>query len=104
MPFDTDVMPASSRLRFAGLAGRARGDAGHDGAPLVFLHGLTFDRHMWDPILDALPPGQRAIAFDLPGHGGSRALHRHTLERVAAAIQRAVADAGLERPVHPCRR
>jgi pimeloyl-ACP methyl ester carboxylesterase len=99
MPFDTGLMPDFSRLRFAGLAGRARGEAGHDSRPLVFLHGLTFDRHMWDPILDALPPGQRAIAFDLPGHGGSRALHRHTLERVTDAIQRAVADAGLERPV-----
>jgi pimeloyl-ACP methyl ester carboxylesterase len=99
MPFDTDAMPALSRLRFAGLAGRARGEEGPAGRPLVFLHGLTFDRHMWDPILDALPPGQPAIAFDLPGHGGSRALHQHTLERVADAIHRAVVDAGLERPV-----
>jgi pimeloyl-ACP methyl ester carboxylesterase len=99
MPFDTDLMPAFSRLRFAGLAGRARGEAGHDGRPLVFLHGLTFDRHMWDPILDALLPGQRAIAFDLPGHGGSRPLHQHTLDHVADAIHRAVVDAGLERPV-----
>jgi len=54
---------------------------------------------VWDPILDALPPGQRAIAFDLPGHGGSRALHQHTLDRVADAIHRAVVEAGLERPV-----
>jgi pimeloyl-ACP methyl ester carboxylesterase len=99
MPFDTDVVTTFSRLRFAGLAGRARGEAGDLGRPLVFLHGLTFDRHMWDPILDALPPGQRAIAFDLPGHGGSRALYEHSLERVADAIQRAVVDAGLERPV-----
>ena len=44
------------------------------GAPFVFLHGLTFDSRMWAPVLDALPSGHRAIAFDLPGHGGSAAL------------------------------
>ncbi len=98
MPFDTGLM-TRSRLRYAGLGGRGRGERFADGRPIVFLHGLTFDRRMWDPILDALPPEQRAIAFDLPGHGSSPALARHDLESVADAVHEAVLAAGLDRPL-----
>jgi len=88
-----------SRLRFAKLAGRPHGHDGASGCPLVLLHGLTFDRRMWDPILEELPPTRRAIAFDLPGHGGSAPLPRHNLEAVVEAIHDAVVDAKLERPI-----
>jgi pimeloyl-ACP methyl ester carboxylesterase len=67
--------------------------------PFVFLHGLTFDRRLWSPVLDALPPGHRAIAFDLPGHGDSAALPRHSLDVVAKAIHEAVLDAALDAPI-----
>jgi pimeloyl-ACP methyl ester carboxylesterase len=73
MPFDTDLRAGASRMRWASLSGRARGHADSERPPLVLLHGLTFDRRMWDPILDALPDAQQAIAFDLPGHGSSTA-------------------------------
>jgi pimeloyl-ACP methyl ester carboxylesterase len=99
LPYDIDLRPSSSRVRFAGLAGRLRGDAAAPEAPLVFLHGLTFDRRMWDPILDALPAERRAIAFDLPGHGASRALDRHDLEHVVDALHEAIVASGLESPV-----
>jgi pimeloyl-ACP methyl ester carboxylesterase len=89
----------SVRIRWAGLAGREHGDPAAPGAPLVLLHGLTFDRRMWDPVLDALPEQQRALALDLPGHGGSAALDRPGLAPVAEAIYEAVVDAGLERPI-----
>jgi pimeloyl-ACP methyl ester carboxylesterase len=88
-----------SQHRWAGLAGRAHGDERAQGAPFLFLHGLTFDRRMWDPILDALPSGHRAIAFDLPGHGGSAALAQQGLAGVAEAIQEAVLEAGLDAPI-----
>jgi pimeloyl-ACP methyl ester carboxylesterase len=65
----------------------------------VFLHGLTFDRRMWGPVLDALPAGHRAIAFDLPGHGDSAALAQDGLAAVAEAINAAVLEAGLDAPV-----
>ena len=65
----------------------------------MFLHGLTFDRHMWDPVLDALPSGSRAVAFDLPGHGGSAPLAEPGLEPVVDAIHGAVLDAGLDAPI-----
>ena len=89
----------ASRVRWGNLAGRPHGDRGAPGRAFVFLHGLTFDHRMWDPVLDALPPSHRAVAFDLPGHGGSRALPRHDLEAVADTIHDAVIDDGLEAPI-----
>lgn len=89
----------ASRVRWADLAGRPHGELGASGRPFVFLHGLTFDHRMWDPVLEALPASHPAIAFDLPGHGGSPALPRHDLEAVADAIHEAVLDAGLAAPI-----
>jgi pimeloyl-ACP methyl ester carboxylesterase len=89
----------AARIRFAGLAGRPHGDDRHAGQPFVFLHGLTFDRRMWDPVLDALPSGSRAVAFDLPGHGGSAPLDAPGLEPVVDAVHEAVLAAGLEAPI-----
>jgi pimeloyl-ACP methyl ester carboxylesterase len=85
--------------RWAGLAGRAHGDERAFGAPFVFLHGLTFDSRMWAPVLDALPSGHRAIAFDLPGHGGSAALPRPGFADVVQAIHESVLYAGLDPPI-----
>jgi pimeloyl-ACP methyl ester carboxylesterase len=103
MPFDTGYAqrskPGGGRSRWAGLAGREQGDAYTASHSFVFLHGLTFDRRMWDTVLDALPPDQRAIAFDLPGHGSSPSRDRHNLEAVVEAIHEAVIEADVERPV-----
>lgn len=41
------------------------------GQPLLFLHGLTFDRSVWRPIINRLDDRFRCIAIDLPGHGDS---------------------------------
>ena len=41
------------------------------GFPVVFAHGLTFDRHMWDPQVETLSSRYRCIAYDFLGHGGS---------------------------------
>lgn len=85
----------------AGLAGVL--DGGPDGrAPLVLLHGLTFDRAMWQPALDALgriDPGRQVLALDLPGHGGSPAWPRYDIDSIAAAVQEAVTTARLHDPV-----
>jgi pimeloyl-ACP methyl ester carboxylesterase len=89
----------ASRVRWADLAGRPHGDSNASGRSFVFLHGLTFDHRMWDPVMEALPSDHHAIAFDLPGHGGSPALPSHALETVADAIHDAVLEAGLEAPI-----
>lgn len=41
------------------------------GPTLLFIHGLTFSRQTWDPIVARLRDRFRCIALDLPGHGGS---------------------------------
>ena len=86
------------------LAGVAVEDVGESDArpPLVLLHGLTFDRTMWQPALAQLgqiDPGHRALAFDLPGHGESPSWETYDVDSVAHGIHRAVAEAGLDRPV-----
>jgi pimeloyl-ACP methyl ester carboxylesterase len=93
------VTTEASRVRWADLAGRPHGDIGATGRPFVFLHGLTFDHRLWDPVLEALPVTHPAVALDLPGHGGSPALPCHHLEAVADAIHEAVLDAGLAEPI-----
>jgi 3-oxoadipate enol-lactonase len=41
------------------------------GFPVVFAHGLTFDRHMWDHQVETLSSRYRCIAYDFLGHGES---------------------------------
>jgi len=81
------------------LAARTHGHNGASARPFVFLHGMTFDRRMWDPVLDALPRWRRAVAVDLPGHGASAPLDRHDPEDVAAALHETLLGAGIEEPV-----
>jgi len=61
-----------------------------DGDPLLFLHGLTFSRHSWDPILARLREQFTCIALDLPGHGessGSGADLPAMVERIGRTVQ-----------------
>lgn len=70
--------------------------------PVVLLHGLTFDRSMWQPTLRHLAtmdPGRRAIALDLPGHGHSPDAPSYALEPTVDRIRAAVVDASIEAPV-----
>jgi len=91
--------PSTSPIRFGDLAGRLHGDPDAGATPLVLLHGLTFDRRMWDPVLQALPAGRPALALDLPAHGASPGIDGRGLAPVVAAVHNAVRDAGLQRPI-----
>jgi pimeloyl-ACP methyl ester carboxylesterase len=84
---------------YAGLAATERAGTEADAPAFVLLHGLTFDRRMWDPILDGIPPRHRALAFDLPGHGGSRSLDARGLAPVVDAVHAAVTAAGIDAPI-----
>jgi pyruvate dehydrogenase E2 component (dihydrolipoamide acetyltransferase) len=44
---------------------------GHEGRPVVLLHGFGGDLNNWLFIQPALSERHRVIALDLPGHGGS---------------------------------
>ena len=86
---------------FGGLAGEIRG-TDDDRPPLVFVHGLTYDRRHWGPLLDelaTLDPGRRLLTVDLPGHGGSPRWDSYDVDEVVAAIHWAVTEAGLTAPI-----
>lgn len=42
---------------------------------VVFIHGFPFNKNMWIPQLEALPPSIRGIAADVRGHGNSTTGH-----------------------------
>jgi pimeloyl-ACP methyl ester carboxylesterase len=68
------------------------------GTPVVFLHGLTFDRRTWRPIIDRLDGRVKSIAVDLPAHGGSRG-EPAPLPQIAEQVHELVAALGVERPI-----
>jgi pimeloyl-ACP methyl ester carboxylesterase len=67
-------------------------EVGH-GAPLVLLHGHSFDRRMWDPQLAELAQHYRVIRYDMRGYGlsslpveGQEFLHANDLYRLLQAL------------------
>lgn len=68
------------------------------GTPVVFLHGLTFDRRTWRPIIDQLAGTVRSVAIDLPAHGDSHG-EPVLLQEAADRVHRLVEALGLEPPV-----
>lgn len=68
------------------------------GTPVVFLHGLTFDRRTWRPIIDRLDGSVTSVAIDLPAHGDSDGKPTD-LEDVAGQLHRLLESLSVERPV-----
>ena len=68
------------------------------GTPVVFLHGLTFDRRTWRPIVERLDGCVRSIAIDLPAHGDSGGAPV-PLEEFAAQMHRLLGSLEVDRPV-----
>jgi pimeloyl-ACP methyl ester carboxylesterase len=68
------------------------------GKPLVFIHGLTFSRATWRPVIDLLADSMRCISIDLPAHGDSPG-DPTPLERCAELIRDRVASLGIDQPV-----
>jgi pimeloyl-ACP methyl ester carboxylesterase len=70
--------------------------------PLVLLHGLTYDRRHWDPVLRelaVLDPGRKTLALDLPGHGDAPRRDSYRIAEVADVLHEQVLAAGLDEPV-----
>ena len=68
------------------------------GTPVVFLHGPTFDRRTWRPIIDRLDGSGTSIAINLPAHGDSGG-EPASLEAVAERIHLLLETLGVERPL-----
>lgn len=69
------------------------------GEPLVLLHGIATDRHIWDLVTPLLAADRRVVAVDLPGFGGSPpAGEEFELDQVAAQIAEGLAEHGIGGP------
>ncbi|MGW1867636.1 alpha/beta fold hydrolase [Streptomyces mauvecolor] len=68
------------------------------GPPVVFLHGLTFDRRTWQPVIARLEGALTSIAIDLPAHGQSGG-RPAPLEDVTTQIHQLLESLGVTRPV-----
>jgi len=70
-------------------------DRGGAGPPLVLLHPLGADRHVWAPVLPRLAVRRDVLALDLPGFGASPALSGVTPDPRALAAAVVVLPAGM---------
>lgn len=64
-------------------------DTGGDLPAVVLVHGMTFSKATWDPIVDRLSDRFRCLSVDLPGHGestGSGADPHEVVERIYATV------------------
>jgi pimeloyl-ACP methyl ester carboxylesterase len=68
------------------------------GTPVVFLHGLTFDRRSWRPIIERLGGSVRSIAVDLPAHGESGGVPV-PVEQVPSRLQELLNALAVDRPI-----
>jgi pimeloyl-ACP methyl ester carboxylesterase len=70
------------------------------GSPLVLLHPLGADRHVWDPLMDQLAEQREVIALDLPGFGDSPPLGNQvpTPRAMATAVAECMTELGVSRP------
>jgi pimeloyl-ACP methyl ester carboxylesterase len=64
--------------------------AGH-GEPVLLVHGIGGELHVWDPIFERLACKRDVIAVDLPGFGESRPL-ADGVEPSPGALARALGD------------
>ena len=69
------------------------------GVPILFLHGVAGAARQFSPQLAAFGRTHRALAWDMPGHGGSAPLPLVTMDALAASLGAFIAALGLDRPI-----
>jgi len=67
--------------------------------PLVFLHGIGGAARAWRGQLDFFGNRYRAVAWDMPGYGGSAPLASVSIATLADALQDFLLQIGAKRPV-----
>jgi len=86
-----EIEAGGRRLRLLDLSA---GDA----TPVLFIHGFGADLNSWMFTQPVIAEGRRAVALDLPGHGGStREVGAGDGATLAAAVADAIDTLGLER-------
>jgi 3-oxoadipate enol-lactonase len=75
----------------------AAGDSAHP--PLVFLHGIGGAARAWRAQLDHFGGRYRAIAWDMPGYGGSASLAAVSIASLADALRDFLQQVGATNPI-----
>jgi 3-oxoadipate enol-lactonase len=70
-----------------------------DMPPLVFLHGIGGAARAWRGQLEFFGKRYRAIAWDMPGYGGSAPLPAISIAALARALQEFLQRAGTKNPI-----
>jgi pimeloyl-ACP methyl ester carboxylesterase len=68
------------------------------GTPIVFVHGITEDRHSWHSVVPLLEDSFRCICLDLRGHGQSSDADDYTALAMADDVAVVVAEAHITEP------
>ncbi|MBR0791514.1 alpha/beta fold hydrolase [Bradyrhizobium manausense] len=89
--------PAPMITRDGRFAYEAAGDPG--AAPLIFLHGIGGAARAWRQQLATFGNRFRAIAWDMPGYGGSAPLPSVSITALADALQQFIAQIGATNPI-----
>lgn len=75
-------------------------DRAGSGPPLLLIHGLGGERHIWAPTLEHVTPVRDVITVDLPGFGESPVIpkgEKATPQALAAVIAKQLDELGLDR-------
>jgi 3-oxoadipate enol-lactonase len=67
--------------------------------PLVFLHGIGGAARAWRGQIEAFGDRYRAMAWDMPGYGGSTPLPAVSIATLADALQDFLGEVGATKPV-----
>jgi 3-oxoadipate enol-lactonase len=94
-----EFVPASQPLKASNgrFSYQAAGDAASP--PLVFLHGIGGAARGWRTQLEYFGKRYRALAWDMPGYGGSAPLPRVTMATLAHALQDFLHEVAASRPI-----
>lgn len=92
MPASVSLMTKDGRFSYD-----AAGD--HASQPLVFLHGIGGAARAWRDQLNAFGDRYFAIAWDMPGYGGSVPLPTVSISALADALRAFLLQVGATRPV-----
>src|SRR3954467_5673626 len=69
-----------------------------DGPLLVLVHGITENRHSWDPLTADLARDHRVLRVDLGGHGESPAADHYGVATLADDVAAVVAEVDPDGP------